>query len=253
MAIPNTRETFKSYILRSLGSPVIEINVADEQMEDRIDEAIQLYHLFHMDAVDRMILTHTIIQDDIDNKYIEIGEPVMSIINVIWNYGSFTGGDFASGLWQYQADMFNSLGFKSTCSNGSSLSGYAISMQHLANMESIMANKPTVQYSMHSNRLYIDDDWSKFSVGDSIAYEAYVKLDPSVYSDVWNDVWLKEYAIALAGIQWGRNLQKFQQVELPGGIVLNGDEIFNQYNDERIRLKEELELRYEYPPDMDIG
>jgi hypothetical protein len=225
--------------------------VATEQTDDRVDEALQYYQLFHMDAVDRMLLTHTIIQDDIDNGYLTIIEPVMTVTKVIWTGTGITTGDFASDQWQYQANIFGSLGFKS-CTN-TSLSDYAISMSHLSDVNYLLNNMPTVQYSSHSNRLYIDDDWSNRAVDEVIAYEAYVKLDPDTHNDVWNDVWLKDYGTALIGRQWGRNLQKFQQVELPGGIILNGDDIFNQYNDEIIRLKEEMELKFEFPPDFSIG
>lgn len=251
MAIPTSKITFKDYCLRALGFPVIEINVADEQVDDRIDEAIQYYHLFHMDAVDRMILTHVITDDDLTNKYLTIIEPVMTITRVIWGGSGITTGDFASDQWQYQADIFGSLGFKSCANN--SLSDYAISMSHLSDVGYLLNNMPTVQYSSHSNRLYIDDDWSKFAAGDTIAYEAYVKLDPDTHTDVWNDIWLKDYAIALIGRQWGENLSKFSQVELPGGIILNGDSIYEKYDARIIALKEEMELKYEYPADFVMG
>lgn len=254
MAVPTTKEAFKEYCLRSLGKPVIEINVADTQTDDRIDEAIQYYQLFHMDAVDRMLMTHTITQDDLDNEYLTIPEPVMTVTRMIWGGAGITTGDFASDAWQFQANIFAGLGFSSgVCRSSTPLSDYAISMQNLSNASYLLNNYPTVQYSSHSNRLFIEDDWSRWSLGDTLAYEAYVIIDPTVHIDIWNDVWLKEYATALIGRQWGRNLQKFQQVELPGGIVLDGDGIFNQYNEEITKLKEEMELRYEFPPDFDVG
>ena len=162
MAAPNSKVTFLDYCLRSLGSPVIEINVAPSQTDDRIDEAIQLFQLFHMDAVDRMILTHTITQDDIDNQYLTIPEPVMTITKMIWGGSSITTGDFASDAWQFQADIFSGLGFSSSgsCSSSTPLADYAISMQNLSNASYLLNNYPTVQYSSHSNKLFIDDDWS---------------------------------------------------------------------------------------------
>lgn len=250
MAIPNTKATFIDYVLRSLGFPVIEINVAPEQIDDRVDEAMQYFHMFHMDAMDRVFLSHQITADDISNGYITIAEPVVAIINIIWNAGALST-DFASGAWQYQADVFGKLGFKS-CSD-TSLSDYVISMTTLSNVDAILGNHPRIQYSMHSNKLYIDGDWSRFSIGDYIVYEAYIQIDPDEHVDVWNDMWLKEYAIALVGRQWGSNLQKFQQVELPGGITLNGDAIYDQYNTRIETLREEMDNKYSYPPDMMIG
>lgn len=251
MAIPTTRPTFITYCLQALGAPVLEINVAAEQIDDRVDQGIEYFHLFHMDAIDRMILMHTLTQDDIDNGWITIEEPVMSIVQVIWDNIGLTSGDMLSGSWQYQNSIYSQYGFKSTCTS-TSLSDYAISKQHLSDLDYLLGNYPTIEYSMHSNRLHIYGEFD-YSVGDIIAYEAFVKLDADTYPNVWNDYWLKEYGTALIGRQWGANLQKFQQVELPGGITLNGDAIYDQYNERVKELETEMDDRWSLPPDFMVG
>lgn len=253
--IPNSRATFKDYCLRSLGAPVLEINVADEQTEDRIDEALQYYQMFHMDSVDRMVLTHVLTETDITNGYLTLVAPVISVIKVFLDEAnSLTQGDFASDLWQYQSAVFGELGFTSTSGSCNyQLSDYAISMQNLSNIDMVLANYPTIRYSMHSNKLFIEDDISRFKVGSNLGYEAYVAINPTAFVSVWNDMWLKSFSIALIGRQWGDNLSKFQQVELPGGITLNGDAIYDKYNTRITELKEEMETTYSFPPDFMIG
>jgi len=250
---PTSKATFITYCLQSLGSPVIDINVATEQIDDRVDEALQLFQLFHMSSVDRMILTHTITQTDIDNGYLTIPEPVMSITKVFWDGNGTIIGDFASGLWQYQADVFGKLGFTSSGGSSNTLTDYVISMQNLSNINYVLGNNPTIEYSQHSNRLFIHDDLTLLKIDQVLAYEAFVIIDPVVYTDIWNDVWLKDYATALIGRQWGENLSKFQQVELPGGMILNGDSIYDRYNERVKDLKDDLDNRYSFPADFMIG
>jgi hypothetical protein len=251
MAIPVNKTEFGEYCLRKLGGGVVEINVTDAQVDDRIDEALEYFHMFHVDGLDRVFIPYTITQSDIDNKYITIQEPVLAIINVFSNVSGLTGTNWASGMWQYKYDIFSNINFGSGKSYG--IGDYILSMQYLNTMDVTVGVKPRFQYSPHSNKLYVDHDWSNYSVGDTIAYEAYIVIDPDEYPNVWNDIWLKKYAVALIGEQWGSNLQKFQNVELPGGITLNGDELRNQYAEEKVRLEEELEDKFVAPPDFFVG
>lgn len=251
MAIPTTRTEFKDYCLRKLGYPVIEINVADTQIDDRIDEALQLFQMFHGEAVERVFMTHTLTEQERTQKYITIVEPVISILRVLWAGAGVNSGDFASGLWQYKFDVFSSYGFKGP--GYADLSGYYISMSHLSDINMTLGNYPRINYKMHSNKLFIDDDWSNFDVGGDFMYEAYVAIDPDTYTNVWNDVWLKDYGTALIGRQWGENLQKFEQVELPGGIILNGTVIYDKFNERIAKLEEDLDNRWSEPADFMVG
>jgi len=249
MSIPTTRTEFKEYVLRALGAPVIEINVADEQVEDRVDEALLLFSLYHMDAVERVFLTYTLTANDMSNGYLTLSTPVISVINAYYPYGGFNTGNWASGIWQYQADVFADMGFTSTAKS-TGLSDYVIRMSNLSLISDVLGNYPRIQHVMHANRLYIDDNWSQFSVGSVILLETYIALDPETHESVWNDKWLKSYATALVGRQWGANIQKFQSIEILGGLSLNGDAIYNQYNDMVKALEEELDNRYSLPIDF---
>lgn len=250
MSAPTTRLAFKDYCLRKLGHPVIEINVASDQIEDRIDSALQMFQLFHMDAVERVFVAHTVTATDLTNGYLTLETPVISVTRIIFGAG-LGSENFATDIWQYQYDVFYELGFSKSSTTG--MSDYYVRMSNLGLIEDIIANYPTVHHSMHGNKIFMDDDWSNVTEGSTIIYEAYMALDPLTYTSIWNDMWLKKYATALIGVQWGANLQKFQEVQLPGGIVLNGDAIYNQYHEEMIRLEEELRSTYEYPVDFMIG
>jgi hypothetical protein len=251
MAIPTSRTTFIDYCLRSLGAPVIEINVADEQVSDRVDDSLELFSLFHMDASERVFMTHTFTAQDLANSYITLTPPILSVISVVFP-GSGLASNWASGVWQYQADVFADLGFSSGAYK-SELSDYVIRMSSLGNLSQTLANLPRIQHVMHAGKLLIDDNWAQFKIGDVLMMECYIALDPETYESVWNDKWLKDYATALIGRQWGQNLQKYQGVELPGGITLNGDAIYTQYDTRIKELEEDLETRYSFPPDFFMG
>lgn len=252
MSIPTTRQTFIDYCLRKLGYPVIEINIAPDQLDDRVDEALQLFQLFHMDSVERVFIAHTVTQNDLDAGYLTLVDQVLSVTKAIFPGSGFGTANFATNIWQYQYDVFYELGFSSSgVSTG--LSDYIVRMSNLRMIEGIIANHPTVHHSMHSNKLFIDDDWANINVDDIIMYEAYMAIDPDEHISVWNDIWLKDYATSLIGRQWASNLQKFQEVQLPGGITLNGDNLYTQFQDRITKLEEELDLKYSYPVDFFVG
>lgn len=250
MAIPINKTQFGDYCLRSLGAGVVEINVSPEQIDDRIDEALEYFHMFHIDGLDRVFIPYTVTQTDIDNNFITITEPVLSIINVFSNVGGLTDTNWASGMWQYKYDVFSGLNFGGGTAG---IDSYILSMQYLNTLDVTIGVQPRFQYSPHSNKLYIDHDWTNFNAGDIIAYEAYIVIDPEEFPNVWNDYWLKKYATALIGEQWGKNLQKFENVELPGGITLNGTELQQQYSEKVTQLEEDLELKFVAPPDFFCG
>lgn len=249
MALPTSRTLFKNYCLRALGAPVIQINVADEQIEDRVDEALSLFFLYHMDAVERVFLSHTFTASDITNGYITLATPVMSVLNVYYPESGLSTNNWASGVWQYQSEVFADMGFTST-GRTIGLQDYVIRMSNLSLVSDVLGNYPRIQHVMHANRLYIDDNWAQFSEGSKILMECYIALDPETHESIWSDKWLLEYGTALIGRQWGSVLQKFASVELGAGLVLNGDNIYNQYNERVKELEEELDSRYTYPLDF---
>ena len=222
MAI-TTRQNLIDYCLRRLGAPVTEINVDDDQVSDRIDDAIEFFQEYHFDGVEKVFLKHTITQTNITNEYIDIVDPVISVLRVlpIPNFNSFQSGFFNE---EYQLRLNDLDSF-----SGSSLIHWAMSQTNFSLVEHLFSIQPTLLFNRKQNKMYLETDWDdKFDVGTIIIIEAYRALDPTTYTEVYNDMFLKKYATALIKQQWGSNLTKFTGVTLPGGITLDGQTIFSE-------------------------
>lgn len=237
MAISQSREDFKLYCLRQLGYPVLEINVAEEQLDDLIDDALQFYRDYHYDGTEHTYLKHEVTQQDIDNKYIPIAENVIGVIN-LFPLGSLMGSGMFNVKYQWALNNIHSLssGFNS------SLSHYTMNMEKFAMFEEIFTGKQLFRFNRNKNRLYIDDTWGSggLIVGSYIVAETYVYLDPNTYTEVWNDWWLKKYGTQLFKRAWGTNLKKFQGLQMPGGLQFDGQTIFNEAEEEIKRLESEV-------------
>lgn len=249
MAKPNSRATLIDYCLRNLGAPVIEINVDDDQLDDRIDEALQFYQHYHADAIEKVFLKHEITQTDIDNGYIPIPELVTDVIRIL----PIRDQKGASGLFdiKYQMhlnDMF-SLGYMGN------LLQYSMTKEYLATLDMIIdSDDKFISFDRHRDQLRIDMDWEdEITVGDFIVVEAYRIIDPATFTDVYNDYFLKKYATALIKKQWGANLLKFEGMQMPGGVTFNGRQLFDDAVEELQRLEEEVRLNWEQPVDFYIG
>ena len=241
MATPTTKETFKQYCLRKLGAPVIEINVDDDQVDDRIDEALRYYYDYHFDGSDKVYYKYQITNTDVANKYITLPENIIGAISV-----------FSIGDPSIRADdLFNiryqiALNDLYTLTNVSIVPYYMV-MEHLALLTEMLVGKIPIRYTRHKNRLYIDTDWGNLAVGSFILVEAYEVVDPAVYTDAWNDRWLQNYATALIKRQWGSNLTKFTGMSLPGGVQFNGEKIYNDAVDEITKMETEMISSYSLP------
>ena len=347
MATPNSKATLKEYCLRKLGKPVIEINVDDDQVDDRLDEALEYFSEFHFDGVERMYLKHQLTTDDVNRAnvaadietasadggttavhvpttttngalsasgtsvtltsatsfpttgtitiatdgtnaaedvaytavsgnvlttaalanahntgsavtlkiasvwkhsqaYIPIPNSVMSVTNV------FPFSDNASMNMfdvRYQLRLNDLYDFSST-----SIVHYEMTMNHLDFLDHILVGEKPIRYNVHNNRLYIDMDWANdMDVGEHFVIECYRKLDPTVWTDVYNDFFLKKYATQLIKRQWGANLIKFNGVQMLGGVTMNGELIYGQAQEEIQRLEDEMRLTYEMPIDFAVG
>ena len=250
--IPQDRDEFKQYCLQKLGHPVIDINVADEQVEDRIDEALLFYQTYHFDAIEHIAITYEITQEDVTNGYISIPHEIVSVIQVVYDGGGMIKGKFGTNLWHAMKNIAYDIGFGTgACRYGSSY--YAMMMQTMQNLKFQFSVNATIEFQYRNHRLYINTDWSKFSAGDVIALDCYRVIDPEKTPDIWADRALQEYATCLIGCQWGVNLSKFDGVELPGGITLDGDKIYDRYNEWKERLEEEFSLKWEEPPQFFVG
>jgi len=255
MASVTSRQGLIDYCLRKLGQPVIEINVDEDQLDERIDEAVEFFQEYHFDGVEKVFLKHSITQTDIDNEYIPMGDPalpdggpVISVIRVlpIPSFDSFQGGFFNE---EYQMRLNDLNNF-----SGSSLQQWSMTLSNFSLIEQLFSLTPIMLFNRKQNRVYLETDWTnKFKVDDVLVIEAYRALDPSIYTEVWNDMFLKKYTCALIKQQWGTNLKKFSGVVLPGGITLDGKTIYDEATEEIRLIEEQVSLKYELPADGYVG
>lgn len=251
MAKPNSRTTFIDHCLRALGAPVIEINVDDDQLDDRVDDAIQYYQEYHGDAVVRNLRKHQITQTDIDNGYVEIPSAFLSINNVLDTALSNGGTDIFSIDYQLHLNDIFDLGGP----YGGGLVNYELTKQYMALINrNINGVFERIEYSRHKDRVnFHTDTLEDIGVGNYVIFDGYEVIDPDISTQVWNDMFLKKYATALFKRQWGLNLMKFDGMQLPGGVTLNGRQIFDDAKEEIDKLEEEMQLRHEMPPHFIIG
>lgn len=316
MAAPTTRAQFKDYCLRRLGHPVIQINVDDDQVEDRIDDALQFFHDYHFDGCEKIFMKHQITEQDIQRGWIYCPEPVIFVIGVLpFNQSSSSTNMFDL---RYQLRLHDLYDFTSV-----SYVSYEITMQHITTLNMLFSGTPQYRFNRHLDRLYLDIDWTRdLLVGEFVVIECYRKLDPDTFtvggtaeistsnnvigtgtvfsrdivigdeiifnneprrvlaiksdtqlevsapfasntsgvtmtktgiSDVWNDRFLKQYAYAKIKEQWGSNLKKFGGIQMPGGVTLNGKEIYDEAVVEIAKIEEEMQSYNVLPNDMYIG
>lgn len=314
MSSPSSRQNLIDYCLRRLGHPVLEINVDDDQLEDRIDEAFQYYRDFHFDASEKsyksVLIEASLLQITGVNAasfgngsmitgassgatafvYSNVSANRMKVYNVT---GTFTAGETITGdasatfssitLGNYDnkyielEDSFFGVERVLQLSNKTSGMGmfdvryqlllnniqsltntdiiyYSQLKTHLNLINDLMTGQKPVRFNRHMNRLYIDMDWRyDVALGDYIIVEGWTFLDPDTYTDVYNDGWLKKYATALIKLQWGNNLKKFEGVQLPGGVTLNGQKIYDEAMEEIDSLKDEAKNTYQLPVDFFTG
>jgi hypothetical protein len=246
MAKVTTREGLKEHALRALGAPVIEINVDDDQVDDRVDDALQYYQEFHSDAILRVYNQHTLTQDDIDNGYLAIADGVTAVISVL------DGGNQTMNI-EFNVEYHMRLQDLMTWGTTGNLQLYDARKSHLALIDHRLNSQEFLRFNRHMNRLYIDDGLSDKAVGDVVVIEAWQIVDPTTYTDVYNDMFLKRYVTALIRRQWGQNMSKFEGMMLPGGVTMNGLEIFNQANEDIIKIEDEMQLAWELPVDFAMG
>lgn len=241
MATPTTKATFKEYCLRKLGKPVIEINVDDDQVDDRVDEALRYWYDYHFDGSERIYYKHAITSDDVTNKYITLPENIIGAVSI------FSMGDPSIR----SDDLFNiryqiALNDLYTLTNVSLVPYYMV-MEHLALMNELLVGKQPIRYSRHKDRLHVDMDWNTVAVGEFLLVEAYEVVDPETWTDAYNDRWLQNYATTLIKEQWGSNLTKFTGMTLPGGVQFNGEKIYDDAVAERRKLEDEMISSYSLP------
>ena len=319
-----SRTDLQDYCLRRLGAPVIDINVDEQQVSDRIDDALQFWQEYHFDGVERtyvkhqvtgsqlklnlsvagnfqrnetvtggtsgatarvdtgegqyitieQVLTGTFVageqitgsesgttatlsgsnhytEGDIEKGYIPISNNILGITRV-FNFGGAATNNTRDGqlfdlMYQFRMnDLYNLM--------GADMVYYTVVQSHLTTLEKLLAGERQIRWNRKTDRLYIDTDWDKtYNVGDFIVAEAFAILDPATYTEVYDDMFLKKYATALIKKQWGANMSKFSGIQMPGGVTLNGYQIFQESAQEIVHIEEEMQKKYELPPTFMIG
>jgi len=276
MAKPSTRQELVDYCLRRLGAPVLEINVDDDQIDDLVDDALQYFHERHFDGVERMYLKYQITQDDINrgkgantngvgvvtttavsntnttfnfyesSNYIQVPDSVIGIEKIFkFDTSSISGGMFSIKYQLFLNDLYHF--------NSINLLQYAMTKSYLEDIDFLLTTDKQVRFNKRQNRLYLDIDWGAQNVGKFIVIDCYRILDPNDFTKVYNDSFIKKYLTALIKKQWGQNLIKFRGVKLPGGIELNGRELYDDAEKELDAIKQSMILEYELPPYDFIG
>ena len=233
MAQPQSREEFKEYILRKIGAPVIQINVAEEQVEDRVDEAVSFWRDYHYNGSQLVYLKHKLTEQDAENGYVTLPQGLLGISKIFDLDTSISTG---TGIFnvQYQFVLNNISDI-----TGYSVTNYWMTMSHMEFLQEILVGMPLIRYNKHVNKLHIDVDKASLVAGRYIIIEAYDIIDPDSYSDVWGDRWLQNYASVLVREQWGLNLTKFTGMQLLGGVQFNGEQILAEARAERQAMEED--------------
>jgi hypothetical protein len=275
MAQPSTRQELIDYCLRKLGAPVLEINVAQEQIEDLVDDAVQLFQERHFDGVYQTFLKYQITDADIErgrakgingvgvastsatsnivgtattfnyyenSNYIQVPSHVVGITKVMQFEGS---NSISSGMFSIKYQLFlNDLYYWGS----TELLTYSMVKRYLEDIDWLLTTQKQIRFNKRQDRLYLDIDWSSLKAGEYLIIDCYRMMDPNDYSKVWNDSFLKPYLTALIKRQWGQNLIKFQGVKLPGGIELNGRQMYDDGQKELDGIVEKMSSTYELPP-----
>ena len=281
MAKPSTRQELIDYCFRKLGAPVLEINVDDDQADDLVDDALQLFGERHFDGIERMYLKYELTQEDIDrssaagttgvgivtttgnstevsglgtvtskfyetSNFIQVPDSVVGIDKIFkFDTSSISGGMFSIKYQLFLNDLyyFNSI----------NLLQYSMTKRYLEDIDFLLTTDKQIRFNKRQNRLYLDIDWKAQEVGTFLVIQCDRILNPDDFTGVYNDSFLKLYLTSLIKRQWGQNLIKFQGVKLPGGLEMNGRQIYDDAERELESIRSRLISEYELPPLDFIG
>ena len=286
MAQPGSRSEFIDYCKRQLGAPVLEINVADEQIEDIVDDAIQFFNERHFDGVMQTYLKYQLTQDDIDRGQASVAEGATTRLGITTTTANATIPGMGTTSFNFYENsnylqvppevigvtkVFHFDGTNTVTNNmfsikyqlflndvnffygSSEILSYAMVKRYLEDINFLLTTEKQIRFNQRMDRLYLDIDWGSVTVGDFLILDCWRLLNPNDYSRVWNDSFLKPYTTALLKRQWGQNLMKFTGVKLPGGVELNGRQMFDDAEKELESIRERMSNTYEIPPLDMIG
>lgn len=243
---PNSRETFKQYCLRRLGKPVIEINISDEQADDRIDDALKFWTDYHLEGSEKVYYKYALQPVDFTNKWIPLPANIIGAVS-IFDIGTDFGTNNMFNI-RYQIALNDLYTLTSV-----SMIPYYMAFQQLQFIEQLLVGKQPIRYNRYRDKLYIDADWTRFEVGNFLIVEAYQVVDPDELTQAWGDRFLQMYATALIKRQWGENLKKFGNMTMPGGITFNGQQIYNEAIEEIEKIEHDVIHSYSMPVTDMIG
>ena len=335
---PASTTELKEYALRKLGKPVIDINLADEQMNDMIDEAIQMFQEYHFDGTEVHYLPEqvapstltfasastgtfsagetitggtsnatakihevtsttvlkfkehkdgnglraantsgatfvsgetvtggssgatgvphatqatAVVFGNVDSRYLTIDDTIIGIRDVLPISRALSSNDMFSVEYQ-----FNLNELPNVLQGAGGLSNFALTKQNLSLLNQMFSSGTSRQmrFNRMTDKLHLDMDWDNaVDIDDWIIVQCYKKIDGGTYTEIYNDIFLKKYTIALFKKQWGQNLIKFEGMQLPGGATLNGRQIYDDGNNELEKLDEELQMKYQLPDNFYVG
>jgi len=251
MSSPATRRQLIDFCLRRLGEPVIEINVDEDQLQDKVDDALQVYQEYHSDATKKIYLKHLVTAADVANEYISVSSNIIYISKLFPISTTFnTSFNFFDIKYQM---MLNDVADLSTYAGD--MAYYEQMQQYLSLLDMKLSGTPQVQFSRKENRLYIFGDFADQDIqaGDYIVAEVYQIIDPNTATSIYNDKFIKSYTTQLIKQQWGQNLIKFEGMQLPGGVTLNGRQFYDDATAELEKLLETMRMENELPPDFFVG
>lgn len=241
-----SRQQLADYCLRKLGAPVLQINVDDEQLEDRIDDALDLFWEYHADGSVRSWLKHALTQGDLNAGYIQVPEGVLSVLRILPPDNSLSTNNL-----QYQMFITEVMDARNFISGG--MSTYVSTQSYINLLNDIFATEKPIRFQKHRNQLRWDTQFKSVMPGDFLVYECYTIQDPEEFGETYNNYWLKSYTAALIKRQWGQNLIKFGNAQLPGGITMPGADLLSAAEAEITNLEERLRNEFAEPPDFFVG
>lgn len=280
MAQPSTRQELIDYCKRKLGAPVLEINVADEQIDDLVDDAIQFFQERHFDGVYPTFFKYKITADDIargrargdnnlvgvettsvttnivgtavtfsyteNSNYVQLPPNVIGVNKIF----TFDGSSTTRGMFSLKYQLFlNDIYFLGS----TELLSFAMVKTYLEDLDFLLNTQKQIRFNKRQDRLYLDIDWGSVAENDFLIIDCYSTLDPNDYAKVFNDSFIKPYLTSLIKRQWGQNMMKFTGVKLPGGVELNGRQMYDDAQKEIDMLMEKMSNTYELPPYDMIG
>ena len=273
---PRNRGQLINYGLRQLGAPILQINVDDDQLHDLVDDTVQIYQERHYNGIERMYLKYKVTQEDLDrgrakgtdgvgivttsgistnsattvssqfyetSNFLAVPDTILGVNKIFkFDTSSISGGMFSIKYQLFLNDLyyFNSV----------ELLQYAMTKTYLEDIDFLLTTDKQIRFNMRQDKLYMDIDWGAQSLDTFFVIDCFRAIDTE---QIYNSPFVKRYFTALLKKQWGQNLIKFRGTKLPGGIELNGREIYDEGVRELDALRSRMAQDYETPPLDFIG